>query len=105
MKEIQSQSTSPAPSSRSSLSPSPSLPITAADWADSFQIPWVKWPEALMQGLGRGKGQAHSYLGDLLGMGLSAELVYGTSCEEQSTLGLGDNVNLDKRLLSPVLSR
>ncbi|KAI4905165.1 hypothetical protein NFI96_024917, partial [Prochilodus magdalenae] len=61
-------------------------PITAADWADSFQIPWVRWPEALMQGLERGKGQAHSYLGDLLKMGLSAELVYGSTRAEDTAL-------------------
>ncbi|KAF7649571.1 hypothetical protein LDENG_00139380 [Lucifuga dentata] len=53
----QSALTSPASSTCSSSSPSPSLSpfslpirsITAADWIDSFQIPWTKFPEALMQ--------------------------------------------------------
>ncbi|XP_062399830.1 uncharacterized protein LOC134089403 [Sardina pilchardus] len=48
--------TSPT-STRSSHSPcpSPSNRIRTADWVDSFQIPWAKFPEDLMQCLERGK--------------------------------------------------
>ncbi|XP_075951552.1 uncharacterized protein LOC142954433 [Anarhichas minor] len=53
----QSGLTSPASSLCSSFSPSPSpsCQIAAADWVDSFQIPWRRLPEALMQCLERGK--------------------------------------------------
>lgn len=51
--------TSSASSACSSISFSPSTSpsnlITAADWVDSFQVPWEKLPEALMQCLERGK--------------------------------------------------
>ncbi|KAK2885101.1 hypothetical protein Q8A73_021575 [Channa argus] len=38
-----------------SPSPSPSIPITVSDWVDSFQIPWEKFPENLMQCFKKGK--------------------------------------------------
>ncbi|RXN34461.1 Interferon-induced 44 [Labeo rohita] len=46
-----SSSSTPSPSP----SPSPRHLIATADWFDSFQIPWEKLPEALMQCLERGK--------------------------------------------------
>lgn len=52
-----SSSTSPT-SSSVSLSPSPGRVLAVLDWVDSFQIPWDKFPEALLQCLERGKRPA-----------------------------------------------
>ncbi|XP_050923679.1 uncharacterized protein LOC108891394 [Lates calcarifer] len=57
--EGHSQSVLSSPSSSTcssvSLSPSSTHWITAADWVDNFQIPWMKFPEGLMQCLERGE--------------------------------------------------
>ncbi|XP_022077878.1 uncharacterized protein LOC110971785 [Acanthochromis polyacanthus] len=53
---IQSPFTSPASSMHSSFSSdSPNWQIPAADWVDSFKIPWEKFPEALIQCFERNK--------------------------------------------------
>lgn len=79
-----SSSTSPT-SSSVSLSPSPGRVLAVLDWVDSFQIPWDKFPEALLQCLERGKRPAPKLRREMIRIVASEMMKASASLSKQAS--------------------